>query len=122
MKKLKTVIIEDELVSRLILEHYCFNHPDIEYIQSFDDIQEAVIYLEKEKTDLILLDIQLKNSVGFDLIPHLTAETRVIVTTGDTGHAEKAQAMQIGEVLLKPITLESFLLSVENIKKSLANH
>lgn len=116
MKKLKTVILEDDMVSRLILEHYCMNHPDIDYRLTFEDTDEAIAYFKKEPVDLILLDIQLKSTNGFDLLPHISAKTQIIVTTGKAANAEKAASLQIGEVLLKPIRLEEFLHAVEKIK------
>lgn len=120
MKKLKTVILEDDMVSRLILEHYCANHPDIDYKTTFEDTIEAVSYLKTENVDLILLDIQLKNTNGFDLLPYIPSATQVIITTGAKKNAEKAKALHTGEVLLKPIQLESFLYALENVKKNIA--
>ncbi len=119
MKKLKTLILEDDMVSRLILEYYCLNHPDIDYKVTFEDTLEAVAFLEKEEVDLILLDIQLKNTNGFDLLPYLPTGTHVIVTTGKMANMEKAMGLQLSEILMKPIKLEEFLYAVEKIKSKI---
>lgn len=120
MKKLKTVILEDDMVSRLILEHYCLNHPDIDYRLTFEDTDEAIAYFKNEPVDLILLDIQLKSTNGFDLLPYISGETQIIVTTGKPANAEKAARLQTGEVLLKPIRLEDFLQAIEKIKTKIS--
>ena len=113
--KLKTIIIEDDMVSRMILENYCKNHPNIELVNDFDDVESALAYLSKIKVDLILLDIQLKNSSGFDLIQHIPPETKVIITTGNKDNISIAQKMGINNYLIKPITLEEFLWSIKKL-------
>ena len=115
--KLRTVIIEDEMVSRMILENYCRNHPDIELVKDFDDIPSAVDFLKKEHADLILLDIQLKNSFGFDILNHLKNSTQIIVTTSSKEYIEKAKKLGLENCLLKPISLQDFLWSVKKLKQ-----
>ena len=113
--KLKTIIIEDDMVSRMILENYCRNHPNIELVNDFDDVESALAYLSKEKVDLILLDIQLKNSSGFDLLQHIHPKTKVIITTGNKDNISIAKKMGINNYLIKPIKLEEFLWSIKNL-------
>ena len=114
--KLKTVILEDDMVSRMILENYCKNHPSIELVKDFDDISAAKAFLAQQPVDLILLDIQLKNSTGFDLLEYLPSSTQVIVTTGSTKNIEEAKKLGINNCLLKPISLEDFLWSIKKLK------
>jgi len=116
--KLKTIILEDDMVSRMILENYCRNHPDIDLINDFDDIASAKDFLSKENVDLVLLDIQLKNSSGFDLLQFLPKSTQVIVTTGSTQSIEEAKKMGLDNCLLKPISLESFLFSIKKLDRA----
>jgi response regulator of citrate/malate metabolism len=115
-KKLKTILLEDDMVSRMLLTNYCNNHPAIELLKDFDDISTAKEYIAKEPVDLVLLDIQLKNSSGFDLLPYLPPSTQVIVTTGSTKNIEDAKKIGIDNCLLKPIVLEDFLWSVKRLK------
>jgi two-component system CitB family response regulator/CitB family two-component system response regulator MalR len=113
--KLKTIILEDDMVSRMILEHYCKNHPYIELIKDFDDVSTAKKFLDNESVDLILLDIQLRNSSGFDLLQYLPPSTQVIVTTGSKKSLEEAKKLGLNNCLLKPISLEQFLWSIKNL-------
>lgn len=116
--KYKTILLEDDMVARMILENYCLNHPSIELLDDFDDIAEAADYLKEHPVDLIFLDIQLKNSSGFDLLQYVSPDTQIIVTTSDSANIEKARNYQIENVLIKPITLESFLWSIKNVSAS----
>ncbi len=114
--KLKTIIVEDDMVARMILENYCQNHPDIELLKDFDAVENAREYISREKVDLVLLDIQLKDSSGFDLLKYLPTSTQVIVTTGSSSNIKEAQALGLDNCLLKPITLQDFLLSIKKLK------
>jgi response regulator of citrate/malate metabolism len=116
--KLKTIILEDDMVSRMILENYCKNHPFIDLIKDFDDIASAKEFLAKEHVDLILLDIQLKNSSGFDILQSLPPSTQVIVTTGSTQSIAQANKLGLDNCLLKPISLESFLFSIKKLDRA----
>ncbi len=110
------IILEDDMVARMILENYCTNHPDITLQADFDNINDALLYVERNAVDLVFLDIQLKNSDGFDLLPYLQSETKVIVTTADPENKERASFHGINNVLIKPISLESFLWSVKKLE------
>ncbi len=116
--KLKTIIVEDDMVARMILENYCQNHPDIELLKDFDDVENAQEYISREKVDLVLLDIQLKNSSGFDLLKYLPENTHVIVTTGNASNIMEAKAHGLDNCLLKPITLQDFLWSIKKVKST----
>ncbi len=104
------------MVSRMILENYCKNHPSIDLIKDFDDIASAKDFLAKNQVDLVLLDIQLKHSSGFDLLKFLPSSTQVIVTTGSTKSIEEAKKLGLNNCLLKPISLESFLFSIKKLE------
>lgn len=95
--------------------NYCSNHPSIEFVKDFDDIAEAIDYINTHPVDLIFLDIQLKNSSGFDLLQHVPSTTKVIITTSDSDNIEKAHSYHIDNILIKPITLESFLWSIKKL-------
>jgi len=114
--KLKTIIIEDDMVARMILENYCKNHPDIQLLHDFDNVSDAQQYLKNEQADLVLLDIQLRNSSGFDLLKYLPKNTQVIVTTGSENNIAEAKKLGLEICLLKPITLEDFLHSIKKLK------
>lgn len=114
-KHYNAIILEDDMVARMILENFCNNHPEISLQADFDNIEDARTFLENHSVDLVFLDIQLNNSDGFDLLPYLKEETKVIVTTADTENIKRSNLQGINNVLIKPISLESFLWSIKNL-------
>lgn len=118
MEKFRTIILEDDMVARMILENYCRNHPHIDLRMDFDDSSEAVLYLSANTVDLVFLDIQLRQSSGFDIIRYLSPGTRVIVTTASAESAARAAEYGLTDILMKPISLENFLWSIKKIENS----
>jgi YesN/AraC family two-component response regulator len=84
--------------------------------------QEAIHIVNEIKPELVLLDIKLKNSSGFEVAVHIKKEypnIKIIVLTAysEFDFAHKALNLGIGEYLLKPVR-PSILL--ERIEKALS--
>lgn len=116
-KKASAILLEDDMVARLTLEHFCQNYPGIELKKEFEDIGEAIDYLKDHHVDLVFLDIQLKSSNGFDLLKYLPSDTKVIVTTADPENKQLAEKYHVSDCLIKPISLEAFQKSVSGLKQ-----
>lgn len=119
VNKLTAVILEDDQVSRMILEHFCSNHPEVKLLSSFEDVAEAAAFLQETPADIIFLDINLKSSNGFSLIDQVPSSCHFIVTAGDPANIEKAKTLGLKHSLLKPISLDAFMWGIEHIKKEM---
>ena len=115
-KRYKTILLEDDMMARMLLEIYCLNHPNIELVADFDDVPPAIDYVKSHPVDLVFLDISLKNSSGFDLLPAFTSGTYVVITTADTEISPKAKTYGLDHALIKPFTLQEFLSCIEDLK------
>lgn len=85
------------------------------------NIAEAFEILEKEKIDLIISDIHLKNESGLDFIEkyrEIDNHTPILVLTGykDEELLFKAMTLNLGGYLLKPINLKSLIEAFEICK------
>ena len=116
-KKTAAILLEDDMVARLTLENFCQSYPGIELKNEFEDIDEAIDYLKDHHVDLVFLDIQLKESNGFDLLKYLPADTKVIVTTADPENKLLAEKYHVSDCLIKPISLEAFQMSVSRLQE-----
>ncbi|MGB5278990.1 MAG: sigma-54 dependent transcriptional regulator [Gammaproteobacteria bacterium] len=105
MTKSILLIEDDKIVSRLIAEHIermgCNVHATYTW-------EEAARYLEQHEPELVLMDVQLPDANGMDLLPQLAAAQTVIVITayGSVKNAVKAMQAGIEDYLTKPISLD----------------
>ncbi len=116
--KLKTVILEDSLVAKISLENFCKNYPFIEFIDSYETAAEAIEYLKENKVDLIFLDVELKDGLGWKILDLLDSDTTVVLTTSHEKYFDEAKkSINIKHFMLKPIYLDKFLMIMSQLEK-----
>ncbi|WP_031425260.1 LytR/AlgR family response regulator transcription factor [Flavimarina sp. Hel_I_48] len=106
---MKCLIIDDEDTARLIITQLIDKNPNLELEREFSDAISAIKFLNKNKTDLIFLDIHMPDFTGFDLIQTLKNPPHIVLTTSDKSFAIEAFEYDcIVDYLVKPITQERF--------------
>ncbi len=102
---MKVVIIEDEQLNALRLEKMLKEmDSEIQVAEVLDSVEAAVDYLQSAKgIDLIFLDIQLTDGLGFDILPKIDATIPLIITTAYDQYAIEAYKFLSLDYLLKPI-------------------
>jgi len=76
---------------------------DFELIFEEQSVQSARETLSKNKVDLLFLDIELGDGIGFDLMECIPAKTRIIFVTGWDQFAVRAFEVNALDYLLKPV-------------------
>ncbi|HBS85131.1 MAG: DNA-binding response regulator [Bacteroidetes bacterium GWF2_38_335] len=119
MKKLKTIIIEDEQPARDLVKFYLKDFPEIELIDECDDGFKGIKSIQEHKPDLIFLDIQMPKLSGFELLELLDEYPQIIFTTAYDQYALKAFELNAVDYLLKPFSKERFRSAVEKAMEKL---
>ena len=66
---LKAVIIDDEAKARRILQSFITEYcPDVMLVGEANDVVQGVKLIQKEKPDLVFLDIEMPGFNGFQLL------------------------------------------------------
>lgn len=117
--KITCVIIEDEPLARRKLEQYVEKVPFLHLLYSFENALEAISFLRREAVDLILLDIQMDEFTGIDLLEALPQRPEVILCTAFEQYALKGFELQVADYLLKPFSFERFLQAALRVQDRL---
>lgn len=117
--KIKTIILEDDFFLKTILEMMCKQHPDILYLGAFEDVGPAVSCIERELVDLVLLDVQLRSSNGYELLKYLPSSTRVVVVSSNPATEKPEVPNPVTAFLSKPVRKEQFLQLIVDIKQQM---
>ncbi|MFK7952833.1 MAG: LytR/AlgR family response regulator transcription factor [Ekhidna sp.] len=109
---MKCVAIDDEANALKVIELYAEKVEEIELIGAFTDPIKGTAFLEKNKIDLLFLDINMQSLNGFELLETLSYHPKVIFTTAYSEYAVKSYSVDALDYLVKPITLSRFLKAV----------
>ncbi|MBS4061996.1 MAG: response regulator transcription factor [Bacteroidetes bacterium] len=121
---LRTLIIDDEEHIRdtlaKMLARYC---PQVEVVGNADSLAKGVKAIEKYNPELVLLDVQLADGNGFDLLKSLPAiRFQVIFITAYDKYALGAFKFSAIDYLLKPINPEQLANAVERAQLVINEH
>lgn len=113
---IKAIAIDDEPLPLEILEGYCKEASFIQLEKVFTKTSEAKSYLQKFPVDLLFLDIQMPSISGIDFYKGLEQNTMVIFTTAHSQYALDGFNLSAVDYLLKPYSLERFMIAVNKAK------
>ena len=117
---LKTLIVDDEPVARRVLREELESVPDVEVVGEADNGAAALSQISGCHPDLVLLDLQMPEMSGFEVIRKISGGTKmpviVIVTAYDKYALEAFEAGAI-DYLLKPVGQERLAQAVEKARR-----
>ncbi len=100
---MRTVIIDDEAPARAALRGLLRDRADIALVGEAETIEEGARRLGLADYDLVFLDVQLRGGTGFDLVPFVRPEARVIFVTASDQYAVRAFEVNALDYLIKPV-------------------
>lgn len=107
------IIVEDEPLARSLMETYVKKVPYLQLVDSFSDPLKALDFLRDNTVDILFSDIQMPEITGITLLKILQKKPLIILTTAYSEYAIEGYELDVLDYLLKPITFERFLKSVE---------
>ena len=106
---LRAIAIDDEPIALDVISNFSQKVPGIGLDACFTDAFRALDYLQKNKVDLIFLDIKMPDISGTDLLQSMASPPMVIFTTAYSEHAVRGFELDAIDYLLKPFSLARFL-------------
>lgn len=118
-KKIKAVIIEDEIpASRLLNKMIGEIRPEWDITVLPGTIEDSVRWFaENEHPDIIFLDIQLTDGISFLFIEQAQPQSEIVFTTAYDEYAVRAFTVNSIDYLLKPIHAERLAETIEKFEK-----
>ncbi len=117
------VIIDDEqnCIDALsgIINSYC---PQLKVLATANAISDGVKLVNTEKPQIVFLDVEIGNEMGFDLFQYFPApDFEVIFTTAHEKYALKAIKSSCYDFLLKPVNIQEVIAVVSKLEKEKRN-
>lgn len=113
--KWKCLLVDDEPPALKILEQYIGLVDQFEIAGSCNNALQAMEALQKNKIDVVFLDIHMPKLTGISFLKTLTHPPAVIFTTAYKEFASDAYDLNAVDYLVKPFSVERFLKAVNKI-------
>jgi two-component system LytT family response regulator len=116
---IRTLIVDDEPLARTHLRSLLEPDDEIEVVGECGSGAEAVDAIRRDDPDLVLLDIQIPELDGFEVIREIGPEAMpfVLFVTAYDEHALRAFEAQALDYLMKPVNRERFRGAVSRAKE-----
>jgi len=114
------IAIDDEPKALEVIERYCQKIGSVSLKATFREPLKAIEFLNREKIDLIFLDINMPEINGMQLLQTLSPRPLIIFTTAYSQYAVESYELNAVDYLLKPATFERFLLAINKAVAALA--
>lgn len=121
VKKIRTVVVDDEPLARERLATLLGSEADIEIVAQCRDGEEAVAAIQDHSPDLVFLDVQMPQMNGFDVIEAIGSDRMplVIFVTAYDQHALRAFQVRALDYILKPFDRERFTEALTRARKQI---
>jgi two-component system LytT family response regulator len=112
----RVAIVDDSRLARVELKQQLSTVANVQVVAEAASVSEALGVLAKHAIDLLLLDIDLPDGDGFDVLEQAELIPQVIFVTAYNEYAIKSFEYNALDYLLKPVRHERLLASLEKVK------
>ncbi|HEX8319774.1 LytTR family DNA-binding domain-containing protein [Longimicrobium sp.] len=117
----RAIAVDDEPPALKRLSSLLAEVPGVRLVGTYDDPREAVPAIERERPDLLFLDIQMPEMTGFELVAALGDECPLVIfVTAYDEHAIRAFEVNALDYLLKPVQRERLAATLARARERLS--
>lgn len=117
MAKFNCIIIDDDEIDRLTVLSYAKKFPNLNILGTFESAEEAFLIIEKEKIDVLFLDIDMSGLSGLDFRKKTLDIPVCVFITAHPEHAVESFELDTLDFIVKPIKLDRFSQTMSRIEE-----
>lgn len=120
--KLRALIVDDMPLSRSRVRRYLNDETDVEVVGECGSAEEALFEVERQRPDVLFLDVQMPGLNGLELAGRLPPERRpaIVFITAFEEFAVQAFAAEAVDYLLKPFDHERLAQALVKVRAYLS--
>jgi Response regulator of the LytR/AlgR family len=119
MDQVNCLIVDDEPIARDIIKTYCSHLDYLNVVASCGNALEAKAVLQKQKIDILFLDINMPIMDGISFVKTMKDQPQIIFTTAYKEFAVDAFDLAACDYLLKPFSFDRFIIAVDKALEKL---
>jgi two-component system LytT family response regulator len=118
--RVRAVLVEDEPLARERLRELLAEVAWLEVVGEAADGRTAIERIDALRPDLVLLDVQLPECSGLEVLERVTHQPAVVFTTAYDRYAVAAFELQALDYVLKPFGRDRLQAALERARRALA--
>lgn len=115
--KYTCIIIDDDEIDRLTVISFAKKFPVLDILGVFESAEEALSIIEKEKIDILFLDIDMPGLSGIEFRKKALEIPVCIFITAHPEHAVESFEIETLDFIVKPLKLDRFAQTVSRIEE-----
>ncbi len=118
---MKCLIVDDDDFAREVIRVFVERTQGLEILAECNNAISALQILQSNEVDILLLDVEMPEMTGLDLVKSLSVLPQVILITSKEDYAVDAFEYSLTDYLVKPITYARFLKAIQKAQKEIEN-
>ncbi|OGX81693.1 LytR/AlgR family response regulator transcription factor [Hymenobacter glacialis] len=120
--KLTCLLVDDNEMNRLTLEHLIGLTPELELVASFSNAVDCLAFFHQGgKVDIAFLDVEMPLLSGLDLVRILpTPQPDIVLVTSHRDFALTAFDLHVTDYIVKPVEFPRLLQAVQRVQANRA--
>jgi len=116
-KKYSCVIIDDDEIDRLTVLSFAKKFAVLDILGVFESAEDALPFIEKEKVDILFLDIDMPGLNGIEFRKQTLEIPICIFITAHPEHAVESFQIETLDFIVKPLKLDRFAQTLSRIEE-----
>lgn len=117
MKKYSCIIVDDDEIDRLTVLSFAKKFPILNILGAFESAEDALPIIEKEKIDILFLDIDMPGLSGIEFRKKALEIPVCVFITAHPEHAVESFQIETLDFIVKPLKLDRFTQTMSRIEE-----
>lgn len=114
---MKCLVVDDDPIARKEVKKCVEKTKGLSLVAECESAQEALEIMKESNIDLILLDIEMPDMTGIDLIKNFKDIPQIILITSNPQYAAESYDYDVTDFVVKPVDYSRFLKAIEKARK-----
>lgn len=115
------IIVDDDRTAILTVKR-CVEQTDfLNLLGTFTQSVEAIEFCERQRVDLIFLDVEMPKLDGLNFIKKLNYQPQIIIISSKKDYAFQSYELNVTDYLQKPFEYHRFLVAAEKALQNIGN-
>jgi len=117
MKKYTCIIVDDDEIDRLTVLSFAKKFPILNILGVFESAEDALPIIEKEKIDILFLDIDMPGLNGIEFRKNALEIPVCVFITAHPEHAVESFQIETLDFIVKPLKIDRFSQTMSRIEE-----